>query len=265
MLRLFALLVVVLMLLAGLSYWQGGVSGLAGISDQLPRGARDWFTTRAVRAAFGLNRELQRLDLEVSSESGVVTLRGAVPTSELRVAAERVAAAVPEVRQVVNHIEVAPGSERPPPAGASRSLGEALDDKALEAKVRLAFSLNRGMDGTDVEVSVYRKEVTLSGVVLSDRQRALAVEATAAVAGVAGVNDQLRVAGNSRPADVRAAIEQALADNPYLSEYSIDVVEEGGQVTLRGVVRTGAERDLAALLARDVSGVSVRNQLEVRP
>ena len=265
MLRLFALLVVVLMLVAGVSYWQSGASGFAGISDQLPAAARDWVTTRAVRTAFGLNRDLQRLDIDVSSEAGVVTLRGSVPTQELRVAGERVAAAVPEVRQVVNHLEVVPGSEPRQAAETSRSMGEALDDEALEAKVRLAFSLNREMDGSDVEVSVYRREVTLSGVILSDRQRARAVEATSSVAGATGVNDQLRVAGDGRPADVRSAVERALADNPHLSEYSIEVVEERGQLTLRGAVRTGAEKDLAALLARDVSGATVRNELEVRP
>ena len=218
-----------------------------------------------MQAALGLNRDLQRLDVDVSAESGVVTLRGSVPTKELRAAAERVAAAVPEVRQVVNHLDVVPGSEPLQVAEASRSMGEVLDDEALEAKVRLAFSLNREMDGSDVEVSVYRREVTLSGVILSDRQRALAVEATESVAGVTSVNDQLRVAGESRPADVRGAVERALADNPHLSEYSIEVVEERGQVTLRGAVRTGAEKDLAALLARDVSGAAVRNELEVRP
>ncbi len=265
MLRLFALLIVVLLLLAGLSYWQGGASGLTGISDQLPGAARDWVTTRAVRAAFALNRDLQRRDLDVSSESGVVTLRGEVPTEALRVSAERIAAAVPEVRQVVNHIDIVAGSEPAQAADGSRSMGEALDDEAFEAKVRLAFSLNREMDGADVEVSVYRKEVTLSGVILSDRQRALAVETTAAVGGVIGVNDQLRVPGETRPTDLRAAVERALAENAHLQQYSIEVLEMGGEVILRGVVGTGAEKDLAALLARDASGASVRNELEVRP
>ena len=36
MLRLFALLIVVLLLIGGLSYWQSGASGLAGIPRQLP-------------------------------------------------------------------------------------------------------------------------------------------------------------------------------------------------------------------------------------
>jgi hypothetical protein len=42
-------------------------------------------------------------------------------------------------------------------------------------------------------------------------------------------------------------------------------VEEGGRLVLRGTVRSGAEKDLAAALAREAAGRPVENAVEIRP
>ena len=99
--------------------------------------------------------------------------------------AEAVASAVPDVRRVVNNVRVAPSEA--PAAGEGRTLGENLDDKALVAKVHLAFSLHRDLKGTDLDVRVYRKEVTLGGEVDSPSQKALAVKLAQETTGVAAV------------------------------------------------------------------------------
>ena len=45
----------------------------------------------------------------------------------------------------------------------------------------------------------------------------------------------------------------------------LDLREEGGQLVLTGTVRTPAERDLAALVAKEAAGRAVQNKVAVRP
>jgi osmotically-inducible protein OsmY len=226
---------------------------------------KDTATTGAVKAAFGLNRRLREHDLSVSTENGVVTLRGELPSAELRTLAMRVAQAVPDVRVVVDQLRVT--DRAPAPRADGRTLGESLDDRSLEVQVRLAFSLNRDLKGADVEVRSFRRQLTLAGEVASEAQRALALETARETAGVETVRSELRVrGGGGGPAgNRRHAAEAALAGNASLAGTQIEVAEEDGQLVLKGRVRSAAERDLAALLARDAAGGPVRIALEIRP
>jgi hyperosmotically inducible protein len=225
--------------------------------------------TGSVKAALGLNRALEGSDLSVSSENGVVTLRGSVPSESARQQAKEIAAAVPDVRQVVDQIDVT--GAQPAPAEPGRSLGESLDDGALSAKVRLALSLRRELEGTDIGVRTFRKQVTLTGRVGTPEQRRIAVETAGQTEGVEAVADQIGQGPGAAPSAAatarldRAAAEQAVRQNPNLAPYGIQVVEEGGRLVLKGVVRTGAERDLAGALAAQAAGGPVLNILQVNP
>src|SRR5262249_35151987 len=160
--RLFVLCL--LLAVAGVAFlaWSGDTSLFrARDLKSLGAGLEDAKTTAAVKAAVSLNRGLRPHGLAVSTERGVVTLRGTVPDDALRATAERVAASVSDVRQVVNHIEASPTAARAVPA--DRTLGETLDDRSLEVQVRLALSLNRELKNADIRVEAFRRTVTLSG------------------------------------------------------------------------------------------------------
>ena len=148
--------------------------------------------TGSVKAALELNRTLKAYPIDVSSEDGTVILRGEVPSEELRAQAGKVAAAVPDVAQVRNELRVNPGLA-PAGGGGERTLGENFDDKALETKVRLAFSLNKDLKGTDIDVKSYRREVALSGTVPSEAHRQLAVQTARETTDVLAVRDGLAV------------------------------------------------------------------------
>jgi osmotically-inducible protein OsmY len=282
--KLFALLVLVALAVA-LYYWKykpqqvqvpaaarDAVQDLGqktkGALDSVGDKLRETKTAGEVKAALELNRDLAPYSISASSpESGVVTLEGAVPRDDLRAKAEAVASAVPDVRRVVNNIRVAPGEA--PPAGEGRTLGENLDDKALVAKVHLAFSLNRELKGTDLDVRVYRKEVTLGGEVNSPSQKALAVKLAQETTGVAAVKDEIRVRGTAAvaavPADRAQAVERALQANGHLASLGIKARTEGTAVVLEGNVRSAVEKDLAGALAREAAGGPVRNDIQIRP
>jgi osmotically-inducible protein OsmY len=265
--RLFVLCV--LLAVAGVVFlaWSGDTSFFRARNlKTLGASLEDAKTTAAVKAAVSLNRSLRPHGLAVSTERGVVTLRGRVPDDALRTVAERVAASVPDVRQVVNQIEVSPGAARALPA--DRTLGETVDDRSLEVQVRLALSLNRELRDADIRVEAYRRTVTLSGRVERPELRSAAVGIARETDGVLEVIDRIEaegaVADGGTADDARVSVERALRANKNLAAYRLEVREENGRLVLRGHVRTGAEKDLAAALAREAARRPVENGLDVQ-
>jgi osmotically-inducible protein OsmY len=227
-----------------------------------------------IKAALELNRHLRGYSIEVDGTGdGVVSLKGEIPREDFRAEAARVAGAVPGVREVRNEIRINPAL--PLPSEDGRTLGENFDDKALQAKVKLAFSLNKGLDGTDLSVRAFRREVTVGGVVDTPEQHQLALKLAADTMDVAKVADEIHLRGGAAasasaaspgasPGDRAATVKRALGANPSLAPYDIQVREEGGRLVLSGRVKTAAEKDLAGVLARDASGVQIENALEVQ-
>ena len=277
--RLFTLLVLLVLIGAGLYYWKYRPTGaspqqaLGSIGEKL-RGAK---TTAEIKAALELNRNLKPYPIHVDATGdGVVALQGEVPREDFKAEAGRVVAAVPGVREVRNEIRIDPALS--PPAEGGRTLGENFDDKALEAKVKLAFSLNKGLDGTHLSVRAYRREVTLGGTVETPEQHQLALKVAGETSDVMKVNDEIRLRGQSAgpvaaaspatpaaaPGDQAKAAKRALAATPSLARYDIQVREEGGHLVLSGRVKTAAEKDLAGLVVRDATGAPIDNSLEVR-
>ena len=285
--RLLALILLIGLLVAGLYYWRRtdasaravATDGVENVGDRIGEVGqavgnrlRDTKVTGQVKTALELSRSLRPYAIDVSTENEVVVLKGDVPTEDLRLAAERLAAGVPDVKQVRNEIRT---GGNPAPADGGRSVGESFDDRALEAKVMTAFSLNRQMSGSDVKVSAFKRDVTLTGMVTSEPQRQLAVALAQDTSGVNSVRDQIS-GGTAAAAPAAApsaasisdrarAAQAALASNPSLAGYGLTVREDRGRLLLAGRVRTAAEKELAGLLAKDAAGNSVDNTVTIQP
>ncbi len=261
--RLFALVVLLALVGAGIYVWKLRPAGLPSSITAVGDSLDDVRIAASVKTAIGLSKDLENLPIEVSVSGGVVRLRGKVPSEELRKRAERTASAVPDVKEVANGLEVAAVG---PPKAVGRSLGESLDDRALEVRVKLALSLRRELSGTDISVRAFRKRVTLTGEVGSREQRSLAALVVGETAGVESVEDSLRLRGPgaSDPAGAREAAERAVRENANLAGYRLTVESVGDRLVLKGRVRTGAERDLAGLLASSAAGTPVENALQLR-
>src|SRR5436190_6367893 len=270
--RLFAFLVLLVLIGVGFYYWKSRPTGtspqqaLASVGEKL-RGAK---TTGEVKAALELHRNLKAYPIDVDATGDVlVALKGQVPREDFKAEAGRVAAAVPGVRPVRNEIRIDPAL--PPPAEGGRTLGENFDDKALEAKVKLAFSLNKGLDGTHLTTRAYRREVTVGGTVETPEQHQLALKLAGETSDVLKVDDEILLRGQAAaaatspgapaaaPGDRAQTAKRALAANPSLAPYDIQVREEGGRLVLHGRVNTAAEKDLAGLVARDATGAQIDN------
>ncbi len=266
--RLFALIVLVGLVAAGLYYWKvkegelpPGLSALGHKFDEAKLVA-------SVKTALELNQRLADLRLRVECEDDVVTLRGDVPDEDTRRIAQNVAAAVPGVRQVVDHLRVT-GAQARAETGGGRTLGERVDDEALEVKARLALSLRKELQGTHVEVAAQRRALTVSGQVQSEAQRALVLGVLRELPNAAGVADRLQVAAGSappaeaRPEDARLRVEQALRVEASLAAYRLVARRVGDRVVIEGRVGSMAEKALAGHVAQDAAGGPVDNALVV--
>ena len=182
--------VVVLAILGGAVYyymkrhpentsWKAGVAAVQEKVSTAKLGAE-------VKAALSLRESLKNLDINVSAEKDVVTLRGKVPSADISKAAESIAASAPGVRQVVNLLDVDPTAGS---AGASddRSIGERVDDQALELKIRAAFKLDKGLADAGFDVQAVRRVVHLSSATATADQKKRALIVARSVEGVKAV------------------------------------------------------------------------------
>ena len=156
--------------------WKGGVASVREKVATATLGAE-------VKAALSLRQSLNNLEIDVSAEKDVVTLRGRVPRAELSKTAENITSSVPGVRQVVNFLEVDPKAGRLA-AADDRSVGERVDDEALELKIRAAFKLDKELVDAGFKIEAVRRVVTLSSSVANPEQKKRALSVARSVEGV---------------------------------------------------------------------------------
>lgn len=250
------------------------------------RSARDLGLSVRVRTALALNKHLDGAEITVSVAGNEVELRGQVPTAAARQLAEDIARDVGGATRIQNRLTVVPLPPGESPASGDRSLGERLDDLTATARLRTALALHRDIAKGDVSVSVLRGVATLEGTVPSWAARELAAKITEDVEGVRRVLNSIQVEGGEprlapppapaepgAPAQQRAAddhirqqVEAALQVHPYIEARRVRVVVADGVVTLSGIVRSDADRQLIQKIAEDGWGVTgVVNSLEVEP
>jgi osmotically-inducible protein OsmY len=199
--------------------------------------------------------EASRIGVSATAD-GVVTLSGTVDQYIQKVAAEQAAKRVYGVRALANDIQVAI------PSTTAHS-----DTEIAEWAVVALRDRSTPLNG--VKVTVQNGWVTLEGEVDSYYQKRDAELAIAALAGVRGVSNHIRI----RPSEVKAKqdevkqqIEEALIRSARLDASGIHVEIQDGKAVLRGTVRSWAEKDEAENAAWNIPGIlHVEDRLQVAP
>jgi osmotically-inducible protein OsmY len=154
----------------------------------------DATTTATVKSKLLWNRNTDGLDINVSTEDGVVTLVGTVDSDASRQLAEHLAANTEGVEQVRNQLTVAADAPR---MAATRTAGEAVSDSWITSKVKTTLMFSRGVHGRDISVETRDGVVRLDGVVRSAAERTQAIDLASGIHGVTRVDDTtLRVEPN---------------------------------------------------------------------
>ncbi len=190
----------------------------------------------------------------VRVEDGVVTLDGTVATYPQKLAAERAVERVAGVAAIADELKVTlPGDYKREDTEVARAAANAI---AADIEVP---------DG--VKIIVRQGWLTLEGKVNWYFQSAAAARVVRSLAGVRGVTNQIEVVqpATPDPTIVKTAIEAALRRNVELDAKRIEVAAGSGTVTLKGTIRSWAERDDAERAAWNAPGVwFVKDELVVR-
>jgi osmotically-inducible protein OsmY len=184
-----------------------------------------------VEAGLRLDPDIGAADIAVAMTSGVVMLTGFVRGDSQQRQAEDDVRRVPGVVGVANDIEVLRPVDRPDP--------EIARDAAAMIKSELPNSFE------DIKGLVKDGVITLEGDVTSDHQRERLEWAMVRVRGAGRINSLLVLKPTPSPTEIGREIEQAFRRIVEIDAIRITVEADGGNVILRGTVRSWAEREEA--------------------
>jgi osmotically-inducible protein OsmY len=209
---------------------------------------------RDVKEEFQWNPDLDATDISVSVSKGVVTLTGFVKSYFDRLEAETAAKRVAGVVGVANDIEVRIPNidERPDP--------EIARDAISALKTQLPLSSEH------IKVVVKNGVVTLEGQVEWQYQKQTAEKALRRIRGVKKVINVIQLKLKVKPAQVKTRIVDALTRSAEVDANRIQVETNGGEVILKGTVRSWIEREEAERVAWSAPGVTkVEDRIVVAP
>ena len=209
---------------------------------------------RDVKEELQWDPDLDATDIAVSAKKGVVTLTGFVRSYTDKYEAEAAAKRVAGVAGVANDIEVRMPSvdERPDP--------EIARDVVAAIKSQLPISSEH------IKVVVKNGWVTLEGQVEWQYQRSTAETAVRRIKGVKGVSNLIQLKPRAAPAEIKKKIQEAFKRNAEVDANRILVETNGGEVILKGTVRSWIEREEAERVAWSAPGVTkVEDHIIVSP
>ena len=187
----------------------------------------------------------------VSAKDGAVTLTGCVNTYAGKLAAERAAKRVRGVRAVANDIEVRPMLER--------------TDTDIAADAVRALDLRESVPD-NVQATVHRGHLTLTGKVGFIYQSLEAEKAVRHIKGLHGIFNHIEVASGSVERDVRHRINSALHRTADVDAGRLTVDVEGDVAILSGTVATWAQYEAAEHAAMSAPGIRrLDNRIVVEP
>lgn len=152
--------------------------------------------TATVKSKLLWNSNTEGLDIQVRAENGVVSLIGNAGTPTAKELAGNLVTNTEGVREVHNLLSINTADSATAEAqNAANDAAASISDSWITNKVRASFLYSRNLDALNIKVDTREGFVSLSGTVLSNAEKRLAVETARNIRGVRGVDaDALRIA-----------------------------------------------------------------------
>jgi hyperosmotically inducible periplasmic protein len=148
------------------------------------------------------------------------------------------------------------------------SLRASETDDRIEASAKKSHVFRTHLKNDSIKTESKDGVVTLTGTVASSSNKSLAEDTVESLPGVKSVDNQLKIKGES-PAEhsdgwVSTKVKTTLLFHRNVSASGTDVYVKDGVVSLRGVAKSQAQKELTTEYARDVEGVKeVKNEMTV--
>ena len=192
-------------------------------------------------------------DIAVKVTGGVVTLTGYAASYHERHRAEAAAKRVLGVTGVANDL------------GVRAPLGGKPTDPEIARDAVVALKWVLPLAWENIKPIVTDSYVELEGTVDWNYERERAEAAVRRLRGVMGVHNSITLRQRVALPEIKHKIEDAFRRNAIIDAQKITVEAEGSEVTLRGEVRSWAERDQAEQSAWAAPGIAtVKNEITVR-
>jgi osmotically-inducible protein OsmY len=219
--------------------------------DWLMRSDND--ITQNVAAELQWSPDIDQTDIAVKVNRGVVNLAGYVRSFAEKCRAEAAVKRVAGVTAVANDLAV-----RLP-------LGEIPTDPEIARAAAAALKRQLPLKWEGIQPVVHEGHVSLEGTAEWHFEREQAEIAVRGVPGVISVRNSIRLKPKAAATEIKHQIEQAFQRSAAIDAQHVSVEAHGDQVTLRGEVRSWAERDEAQRTAWSAPGVvHVVNEIVIR-
>ncbi|MCX6559559.1 MAG: BON domain-containing protein [Candidatus Aminicenantes bacterium] len=208
----------------------------------------------AFKSSYVFNVFLKGDDIQIHSQDGVVVLRGTVSEeSHLSLAADTVAD-LPGVKSVDNRLEVKGG------------IPEKFSDAWIHLKISTMLMLHGNLDDADIRAQVKDGRVTLQGEYRSIAEKELTTEYVKDIEGVKDVKNEMtltptppkarRTVGEFvDDASIKSQIKLALLFHRGTNAFGTEIAVDKGVVTVTGLARSAAEKELVTKRIEDIRGV----------
>jgi hyperosmotically inducible protein len=253
-----------------------------------------WLATK-IHSKFVGDHDISARDISVSSEDGVITLKGKVLNEPMRQLAVTIAKNTDGVTQVVNQLDVevvgpiasqqARGGATPGAVATSGTLESANasavgDDARITAMIQSKYFQDDRIKGRHINVASNDGVITLNGEVADDTERAQALLLARTTDGVKRVEDALTVtttstlpssateqpsayvqpSANAAAANgddaLSARVQSQLSGDARLKGAPVEVTAKNGVILLQGTVGSAAAKQRVLSLARGTDGVT---------